>query len=163
MSFENSSGRNVHTQYGTRDTGTSVGIEPGHDSIHQLSIEFTGASLADTFLPPVVIPAGAHFLRYIVRIDEAFVVTGTTPTLIFGGTAPATNGVTISETELETVGTHILAAQGQGTWATNSANGTTAAEKVTKTIGGTGSPAIAATQGQGTLIAEYVYKNRTVS
>lgn len=162
MSYENSSGRNVSTQYGPRDTGTSVGLEPGHDSIHQLAIEFTGASLADSFLPPVVIPQGAHFLRYILRVDEAFVVTGTSPTLIFGGTAPATNGVVLTEAELEAVGTKIPASAGAGTWATNSATGTTASEKVTKTLGGT-TPAIATTQGQATLIAEYVYKNRTVS
>ena len=157
MAFENSAGIDVSNHYGPRNTGGSVGVETSKDSIHQLSIDFTGASLASSFLPPVVIPRGAHFLRYILRIDEAFVVTGTAPTLIFGGTAPATNGIVLTEAELEAVGTKIPASDGEGTWDVASATGTTAAELVTKALGGT-TPAIATTQGKGTLIAEYVFK-----
>lgn len=156
MAFENSAGLNVNNHYGARNTGGAVGVEHSKDSVHQLSIEFTGKSLSDGYVPPVVIPKGALFLRYRLRVDEAFVVTGTSPTLIWGGAAPATNGVVLTEAELEAVGTKTPASAGAGTWATNSATGTTAAEEVSFALGGT-SPAIAATSGKATLIAEYVY------
>jgi hypothetical protein len=159
MGFENSAGLGVNNYFGRRDTGGSVGVETSNDSIHQLSIAFTGASLASAYLPPVYIPKGAQFKRAILRVDEVFVVTGTSPTLIFGGTAPATNGIVLTEAELEAVGTKTPASTGTGTWAQSSATGTTAAEKVTKTLGGT-SPAVAATSGKATLILEFVNKTK---
>lgn len=157
--FENSAGLSVNNYYGARDTGGSVGVDHSDDSVHQLSIAFTGASLASAYLPPVVVPKGSLFRRAILRVDEAFVVTGTSPTLIFGGTAPGTNGIVLTEAELEAVGTKAPASTGTGTWAQGSATGTTAAEKVTKTLGGT-SPVIAATSGKATLILEFVNKTK---
>lgn len=159
MGFENSAGLGVNNFFGRRDTGGSVGVEHSKDSVHQLSIAFTGASLASSFLPPVYVPKGAQFKRAILRVDEVFVVTGTSPTLIFGGTAPATNGIVLTEAELEAVGTKTPASTGTGTWAQASATGTTASEKVTKTLGGT-SPAVAATSGKATLILEFVNKTK---
>lgn len=159
MPFENSSGIGVFNHYGKRDTGGTVGSEFTQDSVRQLSIAFTGESLNSGFLPPVSIPKGARFLRYILRVDEAFNLGGTSPTVIFGGTAPGTNGVVLTEAELEAVGTKVPASTGTGTWATNSATGTTVAERITKTLGGT-SPTVSATVGKATLIAEYVNKTK---
>lgn len=159
MGFENSAGLNVNNFYGKRDTGGSVGVEQSDDSVHQLSISFTGASLASSYLPPVYVPKGALFKRAILRVDEAFVVTGTSPTLIFGGTAPATNGIVLTEAELENVGTKTPASTGAGTWAQGSSTGTTASERVTKALGGT-SPVIAATSGKATLILEFFFKTK---
>lgn len=159
MAFENSAGIAVNNQYGPRNTGFSIGVEQSTDSIHQLSIAITGESLNSSFLPPVVVPKGAHFLRAVLRVDEAFVVTGTNPTVIFGGTAPATNGIVLTKAELEAVGTKIPASTGTGTWAVASATGTTAAEKVTKTLGGT-TPAVSSTVGKGTLILEFINKTK---
>lgn len=159
MGFENSAGIGVYNNYGARDTGGSIGVERSQDSIHNLSIAFTGASLASGFLPPVVVPKGAQFKRAVLRVDEAFVVTGTSPTLIFGGTAPATNGIVLTEAELEAVGTKTVTSTGTGTWAQSSATGTTAAEKVTKALGGT-TPAIAATSGKATLTLEFYNKTK---
>lgn len=159
MPFENTAGLNVSNFYGARETGGSVGVERSQDSIQQLSIAFTGASINSAFLPPVVIPRGAQFKRAILRVDEAFNLTGTSPTIIFGGTAPGTNGIVLSEAELEAIGTKTPASTGTGTWAQSSATGTTAAERVTRTIGGT-SPVVSPTVGKATLILEYVYKTK---
>jgi hypothetical protein len=159
MAFENSAGINVNNHYGVRSTGGSVGVETDKDSVHQLSIAFTGKSLNESFLPPVYIPKGALFLRYRLRVDEAFGLTGTTPTVIFGGTVPGTNGVTITEAELETIGTKVPASDGQGTWDVASTTGTTASERITKTLGGT-SPVVDPTIGKATLIAEYLFKTK---
>lgn len=153
MAYENSAGLNVNNQYGARVTGNAIGVERSQDSIHQLSIEFTGASLNETFMPPVFIPKGALFLRYRLRIDEAFAVSAA-GTVAFGGTLPGTNGVVLTEAELENIGTKTPASAGTGTWATTSATGTSASERVAKVVTGT----VTATQGKGCLIAEYIFK-----
>lgn len=158
MPFENTAGINVNNFYGPRNTGGSVGTEPNTDGIWQLSVDITGDSLQSAYLPPMVVPRGAHFLRYVLRVDEAFVLTGTSPTLIIGGNgAPATNGVVLTQAELQAIGTKIPASTGTGTWAVASATGTTAAEKVGKALGGT-TPAVTAGVGKGTLIAEYIFE-----
>lgn len=160
MPFESNSGLSVNTSYGRRSTGGVIGVETGDQSEVRLSINFTGESINSAFLPPVVFPQGAKVTRYILRVDEAFSLGGTSPTVIFGGTAPATNGVVLTKTELEAVGTKIPASAGTGTWSTTSATGATAAEKVTKALGGT-SPTVASTQGKATLIAVYDNKRRS--
>lgn len=151
MPFENSAGIGVSNFYGQRDTGGSVGLEQSNDSMHHLKIAFTGASLASAFLPPVVVPRGSQFKRAILRVDEVFNVSAS-GTLTFGGTVPGTNGIVLTEAELEAVGTKTPASTGAGTWSQASATGTTAAERVTRAISGT----IAATQGKATLILEFV-------
>jgi hypothetical protein len=160
MPFENSTGLNVNSSYGRRSAGGVIGVETSDQSEHRLSINFTGESINSAFLPPVVFPQGAKVARYILRVDEAFVVTGTNPTVIFGGTAPDTNGVVLTKAELEAVGTKIPASAGTGTWSTTSATGATAAEKVTKALGGT-SPVVASTQGKATLIVVFDNKRRS--
>lgn len=153
MAYENSAGLNVNNQYGARVTGNAVGVERTQDSIHQLSFEFTGTSLNETFVPPVYIPKGALFLRYRLRIDEAFVISAA-GTLAIGGTLPGTNGVVLTEAELENIGTKTPASAGAGTWATTSATGTTASERVGKVLTGTATAGV----GKGCLIAEYIFK-----
>jgi hypothetical protein len=87
-------------------------------------------------------------------------MTGTTPTVIVGGTAPATNGVVLTAAELAAVGTKVVTSTGTGTWAVASATGTTAAERVTIALGGT-TPVVTPGTGRAFLIAEYVF-NTTV-
>jgi hypothetical protein len=159
MSYENSAGIGVYASYGKRDTGGSIGLEQVDNSTQRLSIAFTGASLNSGFLPPVYVPRGAKVLRYTLRVDEAFSLTGTSPVVNFGGTAPGTNGVVLTEAELEAIGTKVPASTGNGTWAISSATGTTASEKVTKSLGGT-SPVVSPTVGKGTLIIEYLFKTK---
>ena len=160
MAYENTAGLGVSNQYGARDVGTSVGVETGQDSSHHLSISFTGASLQDAFLPPFYVPKGALFKRAVLRVDEAFVVTGTNPTLIFGASGTeATNGFVITEAELETIGTKTPASTGTGTWAQASTTGTTVAAKVGKTLGGT-TPVITTGVGKATLILEFFNKTK---
>ena len=159
MPFENSAGIGVNNFYGARDTGGTVGVEQSTDSVHQLSIAMTGESLQSSFLSPFVVPKGAKFLRAVLRVDEAFTLTGTSPTVIFGGTVPATNGFVLTQAELATVGTKTPASTGTGTWAQASTTGTTAAERVTRALGGT-SPVVASGSGKGTLILEFVNKTK---
>jgi hypothetical protein len=160
MPFENKTGLGgVSNYYGARDTGGSVGVEPSSDSEYRLSVALTGASLNGSFLPPVVIPRGARILRAFLRVDEAFVLGGTNPVVNIGGVAPATNGYTLTQAELQSVGTKAVASTGNGTWAAASATGTTAAEKVSQALGGT-APTVSATVGKATLIVEYMNKTK---
>ncbi len=158
MGYENATGLGVFNQYGVRDTGGSIGTECRGNSLVRLRIDLTGQSIADAiagFVPPVVIPKGALFKQGILRVDEAFNVTGTSPTVQIGAVGSvATNGVVLTETELETVGTKTIASAGAGTWATSSSTGTTAAAKIGFALGGT-TPVVSKTVGKATLILEF--------
>lgn len=160
MPFQNAAGLNVNNFYGVRNTGGAVGVEFSQDSVSRLVIDFTGQSLADGYVPPVVLPVGALVQSYRLDVQEAFVVTGTTPTLRFGAQGSvAANGVVLTEAELENVGMKTPASAGAGQWATNSATGITAAARVAFDLGGT-TPAIAATSGRAQLIIEYVRRRK---
>lgn len=163
MGYENKAGLGVNNQYGVRQTGGAVGVEHNYGSLNTLKIDLTGQSIADAvagFMPPVVIPKGALFKSARLRVDEAFVVGGTSPTVRIGAAGSiGTNGIVLTEAELEAVGTKTPASAGAGTWATNSATGTTAAAKVALDLGGT-SPTVDATVGKATLILEYVFNTK---
>lgn len=154
MAYENTAGINVNNQYGTRQTGGSNG-KVDDDVIQFLAFDMTGDSLNSAFNPPVYMPKGGKVLRAFLRIDEAFVVS-TSGTLAVGGTAPGTNGVILTEAQLEAIGTKDVSSVAIGTWATASATGPTATEKVTKAITGT----VAAGVGKGTLIVEFLAKTK---
>ena len=162
MPYGNQAGLGVNNFYGARDTtsGTAVGAETTNDSIVRLSITFSGDSLNDGFIPPVVIPKGALFRRAILRVDEAFNITGTTPTVIFGAVgAESTNGIVLAEAELETVGTKAPASVGTGTWAQTSTTGVLVAARVGRALGGT-APVVVKGVGKATLILEYFFKTK---
>jgi hypothetical protein len=160
MGFENTAGLNVHNHYGVRDTGGAVGVESTSGSKHTLRIDLTGQSINDAvggFMPKVVVPKGARFLGGHLRVDEVFVVTGTTPVVEVGAKGTeATNGVTLTEAQLEALGTYDVSAALAGTWATNAATGTAAAAQVGIVLGGTDTPAVAKGSGKATLVLEFL-------
>jgi len=153
MSYENSAGLGVTNQYGARQTGGAVGLEHGKTSMHILSVDLTGEMLNSAYVAPVYVPKGAKIIKAILRVDEVFVVSAA-GTVAIGGTTPGTDGVVLTEAQLEALGTKDVSAVAVGTWATASTTGTTASQKVTKSITGT----VGATSGKGTLIVEYFYK-----
>jgi hypothetical protein len=157
MTFKNQAGIGVSQNYGARNTGSAVGLEDSDGSVFRLSVNLTGSTLNDLFLPPVVVPKGAKFRKYELRVDEAFVLGGTSPTVQIGAFgAPGTNGVVITQTELQAVGTKELSTAGAGTWAQNSTTGTTAAAKVAVALGGTSPTATGA--GKAILVLEFFSK-----
>jgi hypothetical protein len=163
MGFENKAGLGVNNQYGVRETGGSVGIEHAYGSKVTLKIDLTGQSIADAvagFMPPLVVPKGALFRSAVLRVDEAFAVSGTSPTVRIGAAGSiGTNGIVLTEAELEAVGTKVPASAGAGTWSQTSSTGTTAAAKVALDLGGT-SPVVATTSGKATLILEFVNETK---
>jgi hypothetical protein len=156
MAYENKAGLGVNNQYGPRDTGGAIGLEHGYNSTHTLEIQITPEFLNTGFVPPVVIPKGALFTKALLRVDEAFTLTGTTPGVAYGAVgAETTNGIALTQAELQTVGTKVPASAGVGTWAQNSATGTTAAAKIGKALTGT-TPAVTGTAGKAVLILHFV-------
>lgn len=159
MSFDNASGIGVFNHYGPRDTGGTVGVETDKDGVHQLSIYFTGESVNGAFISPFVMPKGAKPLRYLLTVDEAFALSGTSPTVQFGSKGSVgTNGVTLTKTELESTGVTSVTTQGNGTWAT-SGTGVSASAEIDQQLGGT-LPVVDPTVGKATLTVEYLYKVR---
>lgn len=162
MGFEDNTGLGVNNHYGARDTGGAIGVEHAYGSLHTVKIDLTGQSIADAiagFAPPVVVPKYAKFKSATLVVHEVFAVTGTTPHLLIGSAGSvATNGVEITEAELEALGTKSLASTGAGTWAFADTAGLGAAAKIAFAL--EGDTAIAATSGKATLILEYIYNSK---
>lgn len=158
MTFANQAGLGVSNHYGARSTGGSVGVEDVDGASFVLSVNLTGDMLNGTYVPPVVVPKGALFRRAVLRVDEAFVIGGTSPTVRIGASGSvSTNGIVLTEAELENVGTKVPASTGAGTWAVGSSTGTTAAARVAFDMGGT-SPTATAGTGKAVLVLEFFNK-----
>ena len=155
MAYENTAGLGVTNQYGVRNTGGSVGVERSANSIQTMSINLTGEMLNSAYVAPTFVPKGAKVVKAVLRVDEVFVVSAA-GTVAVGATVPGTNGIVLTEAQLEALGTKDVSSVGIGTWATASATGTTASEKVKTAITGT----VGATSGKATLVVEYFYKTK---
>lgn len=155
MTYENKAGLSVNNQYGPRNTGGSIGREPGSNSTNTLSVNLTGEMLNSTYFPPIVFPKGALVKSAILRVDEVFVVS-TAGVVAIGGTAPGTDGVVLTEAKLEALGTSDVSALAVGTWATTSTTGPLTAQRLTKGISGT----VSALSGKATLTVTYYYKTK---
>ena len=124
MGFESSAGLGSRNFYGPR--GAREGIEGGiktEGSVQELSLKISGKNINDDVFSTSLakLPAGCRVLRAIVRVDEAFTLGGTTPTINIGTDgSEATNGVSVSEALGEAEGTYTDADAGvtiNGTWA----------------------------------------------
>ena len=155
MPYQSNTGINVANHYGARETGYAVGLEQSSDSTFKVSVQLTGASLNGGWLPSVYVPKGALLKSAFLDVDEAFVVS-TSGTVAVGGTVPGTNGIVLTEAKLEALGTSNVTSLSVGTWAEDSATGTTASQKVTTAITGT----VGATAGKATLVMEFFFKSK---
>lgn len=155
MSYENSAGLSVNNHYGARTTGFAIGAEHEAGSTMKVVVDITGESLNSAFMPPVYVPKGALLKSAFLDVDEAFVVS-TSGTVAIGGTAPGTNGLVLTEAQLEAVGSKNVTSVSIGTWAEDSATGTTASERVAKAVTGT----VGATSGKATLVMEFFFKSK---
>jgi len=116
--------QNVHTKFEGRNLGETVGVYHSQDGETQVSMTITGEQLVrdvasnDAFLVPLILPVGAVIETVYVQVKEAFVLGGTTPTILIGtqGTE-VTNGFVITEAQAEAIGTYNVTASKTGTWA----------------------------------------------
>lgn len=120
MTRESTSGLNVLNIYGPRPVPDMArGSVKTEGSYNELTFEFSGKDINENLTNVLTtLPAGIRFVDFYVEVQEAFVVTGTTPALEIGtnGTEE-TNGFTISEAILEAVGVSAVSTTFAGTWA----------------------------------------------
>lgn len=117
----------VSTHYGPREVGGTVGVPNTVGFMNELVIDFTGATVNAAAFPliPPSFPAGANIEDAFLEVQEVFALGGTTPAVEVGteGTE-AVNGVTLSEAQLEALGTYDVTPEISGTWGTSFATET---------------------------------------
>ena len=152
MAKESTSGLGVYNVYGPRTTNESrLGKLPGAGYEHELQIDITGSNHLEL---TGNLPAGAVITRVDIYVSEAFVVTGTSPTLLIGTDgSEATNGFVVSEAVLEATGHANLTSTLAGTW--DAEADLAAATTIGAALGGT-SPAIAAGSGVARIVIKYL-------
>jgi hypothetical protein len=152
MALEDSAGINVKNHYGARETGGATGVLRTAGNKTELAIELTGTLVDDgVFIEDYVIPAGSLILAAYIEVDEAFVLGGTTPTILVGTDgSEVTNGLVVSEAIAEATGAADLTATLTGTWAAKLAAATT----VGVALGGT-TPTVTSA-GTAKLVIEYI-------
>ena len=122
MSVEIAGLRDVRNIYGTRETGGALGVIGTSGISNELSIEVTGDVLNDLLVADVVIPKGAILVEAYFETTEVFVLGGTTPGFSIGtATSEATNGLPITEAQLESVGADDVTSALTGTWTAGAA------------------------------------------
>lgn len=113
--------RNVDNFYGSRAILEGAeGVYLTDGIINQYSWEFTGQDILDgkTQLIPIILPAGALVVGAIVKVKTAFAETGTSPTILLGTSgSEVTNGVVITASQANAVGTYNIFSTATGTWA----------------------------------------------
>lgn len=109
----------VHNHYGAREVGKGQGTTSTEGFINELTLDIDGELVGNEDFPLLApqLPAGAKIDAVFLEVSEVFVLGGTTPVLEVGtaGTE-ATNGVTITEAELEAVGVYDVTSALSGTW-----------------------------------------------
>lgn len=153
MSYEDSAGLNVLNHFGQRDTGRAAGVIKTEGVKNQLVLDLDAAQISDgLFIENFILPKGANVQAAYFEVSEAFVLGGTTPTLLVGTDGgEVTNGLVVSEAQAEAVGSGLASLA--GTWADDS--GFAADTTVGVALGGA-TPTIT-TAGRIKVIVEYIY------
>jgi len=119
MTRESNTGLNVTNVYGPRPIPDMArGVIKTDGITNELTFEFSGKDVNENLTNVLnTLPSGIRFENFIVEVQEAFVISGTTPALEIGTFgSEETNGFTISEAVLETVGISNVAILFAGTW-----------------------------------------------
>ena len=162
MSYEASIQGTVTNHFGPRKTGGTAGVLNTDGMSGELVIDLN-AELFNSNpdgLMPFVLPAGAVIKSVYVDVEDVFVVTGTSPTVLIGTNgSEVANGVVISEVILEASGSANLTSTLVGTW---DAEAPLAADTTIGIALGGSSPAIT-DAGNARVTIKFDRINRTVS
>lgn len=116
MSKESNTGLGVSQYYGVRETGDAVGTFRTAGAQRELVAQITGETLSHLTVGPTDIPAGSVITKAYVRVTEAFDLAGASVVEVGTDGSEATNGVSLLEADLESVGYVDVTAQLAGTW-----------------------------------------------
>lgn len=121
MSLEATPKRGTIANYGARTVGRAAGANPSSGSARELVIQLTGQVLSDLILIKQNVPAGAAFTgKARLIVEEAFdLAVGTVVELGEDG-AEATNGISLTEANLESTGVKDVSGGLAGEWAITS-------------------------------------------
>ncbi len=110
----------VKSRYGPLATPDGAGgVLKTEGGLNELTISFSGQVINDDSEQRRTIPAGSRVFSAFVEIEEVFVLTGTTPTILVGRDgAEVTDGIVIDEGEADTVGTYDVTTSVAGTFGT---------------------------------------------
>ena len=144
----------VSQHYGARDTGKTVGVTNSDGFVREMVIDLDGDVVGNEAYPLQApkLPANVRIEDVFLEVSEAFVLGGTTPGVEVGtATSEATNGVSITEAQLEAVGVYDLTGALSGTWA--AAGGLVAETLVGLALSGTSPTSTSA--GKARLVVRY--------
>lgn len=145
----------VNNHYGPFNTGKTNGVIGTVGGVNEMTIDLDGDMVTAEAFPLLApsLPAYSRITAVYWEVEEAFVLGGTSPVIEVGTEgSEATNGVTITESQAETVGVYDLTAALAGTWA--AAAGFTSAVTVGIDLAGTSPTSTSA--GKGRLVIQYV-------
>lgn len=143
----------VSNHYGQRKVGKGQGTTSTEGFMNELTLDLDGELIGNEDFPLLSpqLPAGARIEDVFLEVSEVFVVGGTSPVLEIGTAgSEATNGVTVTEAQLEATGVYDLTSAVSGTWAA----GLAAVTNLGIALGGT-SPTVT-DAGKARLVVRYV-------
>lgn len=147
----------VSNHYGPRTTGKSNGVIGTEGAMNELTLHLDGKVVSDEefalYVKPFL-PAYCRIEDVYLEVEEVFVLGGTSPVVNVGTDgSETTNGIEITESQLETVGVYDLTSTLAGTWA--AAGGITAETTLGIVMDGT-SPTSDETAGKAKVVIRYV-------
>lgn len=154
---------NVHNQFGPRSIEGTIGVNKIEGMREELVFDVTGRFFNEIpdGLIPFVLPAGAVIKEVFIDVEDVFVVTGSTPTLLIGTNgSEVTNGFVVSEAILEATGSANLTATLAGTW--DNEVPLAANTVIGMALGGTGDPAVTSA-GKARITVSFFRINRAPS
>ena len=120
MSIEKATIRDVAQVYGAREVGRSSGVFKTEGFSNELTIDLTGQMLSDLIVIKGVVPAGASFTgKAKLFVEEAFDLASSSVVEVGEDGAEATNGVSLTEANLESTGVKDVSSALAGEWAVN--------------------------------------------
>ena len=147
----------VKNHYGARDTGGAGGVTRTAGFEEELTVDLDAELLSSGEFPAEApyIKRGAKIHSVYLEVVEAFTGTGTSPTVEVGTEgSEATNGVSVTEAQMEAEGVYDLTGELSGTWA--AAGGLTDKTVIGVDTGGT-NPVF--TGGLARLVIRYISTN----
>lgn len=116
MSLEQTPLRGVVDNYGGRSVGRSAGLIGTEGAKNQLALHLTGQMLDDEIVIAAHVPEGATFISAQLIVDEVFVLAGSSVVEVGEDGAEATNGISLTEANLESTGVTDVSAALAGEW-----------------------------------------------
>jgi hypothetical protein len=111
--------RGTSTVYGKVETGRAFGVVNTVGPSVDYRFDLTGQQLSDLVILDVVIPANTIIDKVYMQVTEVFVVAGSSVVEVGTDGSEATNGVSITEAQLEALGYTDLTTALAGTWDAN--------------------------------------------